>query len=175
LYCYLPYFRQWKTVSSHGDQLLAYPSFSGVLRAPPSSAACSFLVPCLLFSFVLFVCLWSRESVCPGAYAGISQEWLWEYHMPLVCSPVGLLDVSQAGLEPASGGPGALLFSQCNVVQAGVSGCGSPGSSWCFFSAKYGSSVSAKFLIYGAHAVCFCILVTILNPPPRIFFFLIIH
>jgi hypothetical protein len=27
------------------------------------------------------------------------------------CSPVGLLNISQAGLEPASGGPGALLFS----------------------------------------------------------------
>jgi hypothetical protein len=27
------------------------------------------------------------------------------------CSPVGLLNVSQAGLEPASGGAAALLFS----------------------------------------------------------------
>jgi hypothetical protein len=27
-----------------------------------------------------------------------------------------------------------------------------------------GSSVSAKFLIYGAHAICFCILVAILDP-----------
>jgi hypothetical protein len=33
-----------------------------------------------------------------------------------------------------------------------------------FFSAKCGSSVSAKFLIYGAHAVCFLPLVTILDP-----------
>jgi hypothetical protein len=32
------------------------------------------------------------------------------------CSPVGLLNVSQAGLEPVSGGMAALLFSQCNVV-----------------------------------------------------------
>jgi hypothetical protein len=32
------------------------------------------------------------------------------------CSPVGLLNVSQAGLEPASGGTAALLFSQCNMV-----------------------------------------------------------
>jgi hypothetical protein len=42
--------------------------------------------------------------------------------MLLICSPVGLLDVSQAG-------SGALLFSQCNVawrsfVQAGVQGVG---------------------------------------------------
>jgi hypothetical protein len=30
-----------------------------------------------------------------------------------------------------------------------------------FFSAKCGSSVSAKFLIYGVHTVCFCTLVPI--------------
>jgi hypothetical protein len=35
--------------------------------------------------------------------------------MMLICSPVGLLDLSQSGLEPASGIAGALLFSQCNV------------------------------------------------------------
>jgi hypothetical protein len=34
-----------------------------------------------------------------------------------------------------------------------------------FFSAKCGSSVSAKFLIYGAHAVCFLPLVAILDSP----------
>jgi hypothetical protein len=44
------------------------------------------------------------------------------------CSPVGLpTDVSQADLEPVSGGTLALLFSQCNLVwrsfvQAGVQG-----------------------------------------------------
>jgi hypothetical protein len=48
--------------------------------------------------------------------------------VPLICSSVGLLDVSQAGLDLASGSVGALLFSQCNVlrrsfVQAGGSGC----------------------------------------------------
>jgi hypothetical protein len=70
--------------------------------------------------------------------------------MLLICSPVGLLDVSQAGLELVSGGAGALLFSQCNVawrsfVQAGGSGCRSFASSWFFFSAKCGSSISVKF------------------------------
>jgi hypothetical protein len=44
------------------------------------------------------------------------------------CSPVGMLNVSQAGLELASGGMGTLLFSQCNMawrsfVQAGGSQC----------------------------------------------------
>jgi hypothetical protein len=43
-------------------------------------------------------------------------------------SPVGLPDITQAGLEPLSGGTGALLFSWCNVVlrsfvQARGSGC----------------------------------------------------
>jgi hypothetical protein len=38
-------------------------------------------------------------------------------------------------------------------------------SSWCFISAKCVSSASARFLIYGAHTVCFCTLVTILDPP----------
>jgi hypothetical protein len=28
--------------------------------------------------------------VCPGDYANFSQGWLWENHVPLVCSPVGL-------------------------------------------------------------------------------------
>jgi hypothetical protein len=66
-----------------------------------------------------------------------------------------LLNVSQGGLESASGSAGALLFSQCNVasrsfVQAKGSGC--------LISAKYVSSVSARFFIYRAHAVCFCTL-----------------
>jgi hypothetical protein len=37
--------------------------------------------------------------------------------MLLICSLVGLLDVSQAGLKPASGALGILLFSVFNVVQ----------------------------------------------------------
>jgi hypothetical protein len=50
-------------------------------------------------------------------------------------------------------GMGALLFSQCNMVwrsfvQAGGSGCQIFYSSLCSFSAKCGSSVSARFLIY---------------------------
>jgi hypothetical protein len=79
-----------------------------------------------------------------------------ECHVPLLYSPVSLLDISQAGLEPASGGMGALLFSQFNVawssfVPAGGSECESFDASWWFCSAKCGYSISAKFLIYGAH------------------------
>jgi hypothetical protein len=69
------------------------------------------------------------------------------------CSPVSLLNVSQAGLELTSGGTGALLFSQCTVVWGSFvwamgSGCQSFDSFWCFISAKCGSSVSAGFLIF---------------------------
>jgi hypothetical protein len=96
------------TESSCGDHLLASPPFSGVLTASTPSAVCSFSVSCLLFSFVGEG---GRGSVCPWGYAGLSQGWLWECHMMFICSPVGLLDVSQAGLEPVSGSMGALLFS----------------------------------------------------------------
>jgi hypothetical protein len=63
----------------------------------------------------------------------------------------------------------ALLFSQCNVawrsfLWARGSDCQSFDSPWCFISSKCGSSVSARFLIHGDHIVCFCILVTILDP-----------
>jgi hypothetical protein len=86
------------------------------------------------------------------------------------CLPIGLQNVSQAGLEPASGGVAAILFSQCNVAwrsfpQARGSGCRSFDSPCFFISAKCGSSVSAMFWSLRAHAVCFCALVAILDPP----------
>jgi hypothetical protein len=106
--------------------------------------------------------------VYPRVAVGISRN-AW-------CAPVGLPDVSREDLELVSGGMGILLFSQCNVtwrrfVLAESSGCSSFDSSWCFISAKCGSSVSARFLIYGAQAVCFCTLVTILDPLPIKFLF----
>jgi hypothetical protein len=79
--------------------------------------ALSTLPPLLHVSFQFFAYysvlgfLGGQGSVCPGGYSGLSQEWLWEYHLSLICSPVGLLDVSQAGLELASGTAEALLFS----------------------------------------------------------------
>jgi hypothetical protein len=62
----------------------------------------------------------------------------------------------------------ALLFSQCNVVWrsflwARGPGCRSFDSPWCFIFSKCVSSISARFLIHGAHAVCFCSLVSILS------------
>jgi hypothetical protein len=79
-----------------------------------------------------------------------------------------LVCISQAGLEPVSGGAGDLLVSQCNVVwrspvRARGSGCPSFAYSWWFFSAKCGSSISARFQNYGAHAVGYLPLVTILK------------
>jgi hypothetical protein len=72
-------------------------------------------------------------------------------------------------LELASGSARTLLFSQFNVVWRsfvclGGSGCWSFNSFLCFFSAKCDFSVSARFLIYGAHTVWFCTLVSILDP-----------
>jgi hypothetical protein len=64
-----------------------------------------------------------------GGYAGLSQGSLGEYHVMLGAHLFGMLDTSQAGLEPVSGGAGgSLLFSRCNVawrsfVQPGGSGC----------------------------------------------------
>jgi hypothetical protein len=176
---YLPYFRQQPiarpllallpfqslfTESSGGDQLLASPPFSSALTAP-CLLCCMFLFSSLFIIQVFFLGGW----VCPWDYAGLSQWCLWEYHVMLICSPVGLLDVSQAGLELAYGDAGALLFFQCNVawrsfVWAGGSGCWSLDSSWFFFSAKCGSSISARFFIYRVHTVCFCTLVAILDP-----------
>jgi hypothetical protein len=56
----------------------------------------------------------------PGVAVGILHDpW---------CSPVGMPNVFLAGLEPASGSMGALLFSQYNMVwinfvRAGGTGC----------------------------------------------------
>jgi hypothetical protein len=83
-----------------------------------------FLVYFQSFSFFLWGGVVSpSRGLCwfiPGVAVGIpSDAW---------CSSVGLPDVSQAGLETASGDVGAVLFSQCkvawrNFVRAGGLGC----------------------------------------------------
>jgi hypothetical protein len=175
--CFLPYFRQHLITrpllallpfqslfpeSSHGDQLLDPPVFSGALRAPcpcPPSV-CS-------FQLLVYYCFFCVCGFIPGVAGGIPHDtWF---------SPVGLLNISQAGLESVSGSMGALLFSQCNgvcrrFVWAGGSECQNFDSSWWFFPSNCGSSVSAKFLIYRVHADFFCPLVTILDPiTPTVF------
>jgi hypothetical protein len=59
----------------------------------------------------------------------------------------------------------ALKLSMCNMFWgclplARDSGCERFDSDWCFTSAKCGSSISAGF---GVQAICFCIIVTILD------------
>jgi hypothetical protein len=53
---------------------------------PALFAMCLFCY-CLLFSFFSFFPGWG--SVCPGGYADLSQDCLWEYHL-LLSSPCGL-------------------------------------------------------------------------------------
>jgi hypothetical protein len=177
---YLPYFRQQLitrpllalqtfqplfTENLHGDQPLAPPhlwcAFSNSI-----SLLCvifQFLIYCLVFFF-----LGGGVSLPRGlcwfilGVAGGKAHDAW-------CSCVGMLNVSQAGLEPGSGSVAALLFSQCNVSwrsfpQARDAGCQSFDSPCCFISAKCGSSISLRFWSLGAHTVCFCTLVTILDP-----------
>jgi hypothetical protein len=62
----------------------------------------------------------------------------------------------------------ALLFSQDNVAwrsfpHARGLGCPSFNSPWCFISTNCGSSISPRFWNHGAHTVCFCTIVAILN------------
>jgi hypothetical protein len=93
--CYLPYFRQRLitglqsallpfqslfTENCYGDQLLALPSFSTVLTIPHPLCCVPFQ---FLVHYSVFFCVgWG--SVCPGGYAGLSQGWLWEYHVMFV-------------------------------------------------------------------------------------------
>jgi hypothetical protein len=173
--CYLPFFRQWlishllstsyfcrfcllKVHAEHGPS----PVLWCAQTSPPSLLHVLFSS---LFSQFFFFYEGQGQSVqrailvYPRGSCGNTACHLFA-HL-LAC-------ISQAGLEPVSGGLGALLFSQCSVawrsfVQPGGSGCCSFASSWSFFSAKGGSSISARFLIYRAHAVCFLPLVAILN------------
>jgi hypothetical protein len=179
--CCLSYFRQWLITHPLSALCLSslcllkvqveisslpLPASPVHLQHPAPSAACSFSAPCLLFRlfFPVGLVVSLSRGLCwfiPGVGVGVLCD--------ACCSPVGLPNVSQAGLELASGDVGALLFSQCSMawrsfVWAGGSGCQSFDSSWCFFSAKCGSSISAKFLIYRVHAICFCTLVAILDP-----------
>jgi hypothetical protein len=58
-------------------------------KHPALSAACPFQF--LVYSVVFLFCfLWDRGQSCPGGYAGLSQWWLWDYSILLICSPVGL-------------------------------------------------------------------------------------
>jgi hypothetical protein len=174
---YLPYFRQplntsllstclpfqaLFTESSCGDLLLVLPPFSSVLSAP-CPFCCMFLFSSL-FIIQFFFLTGQRQSV-QGTMLVYPKGSCGNTHISCCLFAHLLVCVSQAGLELASGGTGALLFSQCNVawrsfVQARGSECWCFASSWWFFFCQVClQQISANFLIYGAHAVCFLPLV----------------
>jgi hypothetical protein len=138
-------------------------------NTPPPSVACSFSCPCLLFKG--FFC-GIRGLVCPGGYAGLSQGCLWEYHMMLgahllVCrmSPKQVWSKSLVVWESSY----FLSVMWCGeaLYRLGVQGVEVLILLGAFFLSSVAPSVSARFLIYRAHAICFCTLVTILDPPPN--------
>jgi hypothetical protein len=85
--------------------------------------------------------VYPREyRVLPGAHllvCWLSPKQVWSQHLA-ACEPSCFLSVN---------------VTWRSSVRARGSGCRSFDSSLCFFSVKCGSSVSARFLIYGAHAV----------------------
>jgi hypothetical protein len=48
--------------------------------------------------------------VCPGGYVDFSQGWLWESHVPLICSPVGLPSRLGAGAWQRGSPPGFSIY-----------------------------------------------------------------
>jgi hypothetical protein len=89
----------------------------------------SFSVPCLLFFFFP-----GQVSVCPVGYAGLSQGWLWDYRMLLICSPVHLcLPKRFIACVEWHRSPPVFSVVWRSFVQAGGLGCQSFAYSWCFF------------------------------------------
>jgi hypothetical protein len=150
---YLPFFRQWLIT-----RLLSAVYFSRLCLLLQCAQSTPPLLLHVFFSslFIIQFFFMRQGSVCPGAMLVYPRgscgntTWCLFAHL-LVC-------VSRARLELASGGAGALLFSQCNMAWISFVWAGG------FFSAMCGSSVSASFLIYGAHKFCFFPLVAILDP-----------
>jgi hypothetical protein len=162
------------TESSCRDQLLALSLSFGALIAP-HPLYCMFVFNSLFIVQLVFFVGW--VSVCPGSYAGLSQGWLWEYHMTLgahllVCwmSPKQVWSLRLAVQEPSCFlsvmWHGEALYG---LEVQGVEVLILLGAS---FLPSVAPSVSARFLIYGAHAVCFCLLLhssPILDPPNQPF------
>jgi hypothetical protein len=154
------------TDSSHKDMLLAPPRFSSALSVfPPPLLCCSFqfVVYCSVFVFVaggqsaqgpVLVYPedgWGNTAWClvlTCLICWMSSKQVWSQHLAAVA---------------------ALLFSQ-DVTWYGEAFHGlevqfwSFDFPWCFIFSKCGSSISVGFLIHRAHTVCFCTLVTILDP-----------
>jgi hypothetical protein len=120
---YLLYFRQWLITCLLSALPPFLPLFTEVHREIsslllPSALLCfQQLCPlcCVLvfsslfiqFVLLLLLCFLGGRSVCPGSYASLSQGWLGEYCVMLDAHLFGMLNVSQAGLEQASGSGGS--------------------------------------------------------------------
>jgi hypothetical protein len=127
--CYLAYFKQqlitWVLSALLPFQNLFPESFLEGSSLPFPLFWCTYstLPPllCVSFQFLVysvfcFSFLWGMGSVCSGAYAGLSQGWLGEYHVMLgthllVCQ-MSPKQVWSWHLAVAV----TLLFSECNVV-----------------------------------------------------------
>jgi hypothetical protein len=176
------------TVGPSGFPVFVYWKFMEIssLPSPPSRvhsehptpcAVCSFSVLCLLFSFLFFWVFFARQWVSlprglcwfiPGVAVGIlhaaylltcwsaSPKQVWSWHLA-AWWPSCCLSATWHG-EPLYG-LGIQEFD----------------SSWWFFPAKGGSSISAKFLIYRAHAFCFCPLDTILDQAKKMLLLVSVH
>jgi hypothetical protein len=161
-------FQSLFTESSHGEHLLAPPPFSGALRAPCPLFCESFSVPGLSFSFCFhFGFLQGRSQSVQGTMlvypkGGYRSTACCLFAHLLVASPKQVWSQCLVAEEPSwflsvTWHGEALCWLEVWGVRVllilGV-----------FFPAMCGSSVSARFLIYRAHAVCFLPLVTIFDP-----------
>jgi hypothetical protein len=82
-------------------------------------------------------------------YAGLSQGWLWEYYMQLICSPVRLHLTSRFGAWHQAVQEPSWFFSimSCGEALCGLEvwGVGILLLLGDFFSTKCASSISARF------------------------------
>jgi hypothetical protein len=160
------------TESLHGKQPLAPPPLLWYTQSTLPSLL-SVLFSSLFIIQVFFVVLFcvfvfaGWGSVCPGDYAGLSQGWLWEYWMLLICSPVGLDLPNQVWSQHLAVWEPSWFLSVRWYTEAfcrlGVQVVRVLLILGVFFPSKCGSSVSARFLIYRSHATCFLPLITILD------------
>jgi hypothetical protein len=124
--------------------------------------------------FCLFV--FAGVSICPWGYTGLSKRWLGGYCVMLGFHLFHLLNVSKQAWREWLEAVAAHLCSRCTMEwrsfsRARCSRCQSFDSLLCFMSAKSSSIISARFLIHGAHTVCFCTQVAILDPNLYISFY----
>jgi hypothetical protein len=96
------------------------PPLTPEFRVPlPLCHMSNFSIACLLFRFFL----WGRSQSVHGGYADFSQGWLWENHVPPICSPVGLPSGLGAGTWRHRSPPGFSVYRDVGGLCAGW-GCG---------------------------------------------------